>query len=398
MRTIFLIWLIFLCPKLFLYSQTSFKKGIVHDTIQVSGAQGESFALYLPDSYSDAVLSPIVFIFDPAARGRAGIQPFIEASEKHGLVLVCSNNSRNAPYERNFKIADHLFNHVFSNFNIQKDGIYAAGFSGGSRLASAIASLTNQFAGVIGCGAGFSGQKEHMPTTQTYSYVGLCGYRDMNYSEMMQNRDYLDQIHFSNTLITFDDEHRWPHSSHISRAFDWLYLQKLKANNSEDTALFMKQYSLDYQWLKKIEAQNEPILLAEQYVRMLTDYGESIQVDSLRQGYAALQESTTYKKQSRKLKKALLMEQRLGKEFRSQFSKDFEGSDKPDFNWWKENLKKLTALGKNEDVQVQRMVYRLKYDLFARAFSRKSFLANTSFNDQVALLDRFLEILSSFTK
>ena len=38
---------------------------------------------------------------------------------------------------------------MFSDFNIDSKRIYTAGFSGGSRLASAIAVLTDQIQGVI---------------------------------------------------------------------------------------------------------------------------------------------------------------------------------------------------------------------------------------------------------
>ena len=65
-----------------------------------------------------------------------------------------------------------------------------SGFSGGSRLACAIASLTDQFTGVIACGTGFPQIPEYIPSFQKYAYVGLCGNRDFNYSKMIKNKTF----------------------------------------------------------------------------------------------------------------------------------------------------------------------------------------------------------------
>ncbi|MBO0321031.1 hypothetical protein J0X14_01890 [Muricauda sp. CAU 1633] len=392
---LFLVFLIALLTKG--QAQTQLEKGIIHDSIAIAGTSDEFFALYLPTSYSDSLPGSIVFVFDPAARGAIGIQPFIAASEKYGHLLICSNNSRNASYERNFDLANRLFNHIFSQFNIQSDEIYAAGFSGGSRLAGAIASLTNQFAGVLGCGAGFSGVQEHMPTTQNYAYVGLCGYKDMNYSEMLENRIYLNTINFNSTLFTFDGEHNWPPPAQITRAFDWLYLQKLKKEKPNRSDDIRKSYSNQLEWLRILDEEKEPLLLAEEYERMVNDYAGFIPLDSLDQHYRLLQKSKSFKLKKRALETALSTEKKWTDKFRPQFSKDFEGQNKPQFNWWKKELDKLDALTKKGEPELQKMVYRVKFDLYARAFSRKNWLSLTSNQKAIALIDRFLEILYSKT-
>ena len=393
MRLFYLFLALFVSNFTWVKAQAKLEKGTIQDSIAIIGTSDEFFALYLPTSFADSVPSSIVFVFDPAARGAIGIQPFIDASEKYGHILVCSNNSRNASYERNFDIVNRLFNHIFSQFNIKEDEIYAAGFSGGSRLAAAIASLTNQFAGVLGCGAGFSGVQEHMPTTQNYAYVGLCGYRDMNYREMIDDNSYLNSIDFNSALFTFDGEHAWPPSAQITRAFDWLHLQKLKKDNPVDSDKIRKSYRMQLQWLDVLEEAKEPLLLAEQYERLLKGYRGFIPLDSLDQHYHLLQKSKPFKEKKRALKTALSTEKKWTEKLRPQFFKDFEGQSRPLFDWWEKELNKLDALTKKGGVEIQKMVYRVKFDLYARAFSRKNWLALTSNQDEIALLNRFLEIL-----
>nr|WP_298793361.1 hypothetical protein [uncultured Allomuricauda sp.] len=394
----FRIFFLFFIAVSFLHAQDSFEKGIVHDSILVAGAEKETFALYLPKSFNENQLSSIVFIFEPAARGAIGIQPFITVSEKYGHILVCSNNSRNGPYNRNFEIANRLFKYIFSRFSINESEMYLSGFSGGSRLASAIASLTDKFAGVVGCGAGFSYIQEQMPAAQAYSYVGLCGDRDMNFREMQENKDYLKLIKFNSTLITYDDEHRWPPQNQILRAFDWLHLQKLKKETSASDKI-LSQYHADYTLFKQFMEDQKLLLASEQSERMLKDYKHLLETDSLSKQHAKLLRSKVYKKQKTALSNALKREIKLADRLRPKLSNDFENPNDVDFDWWKKEFEKLNELIEKDDSdEIRKMAYRVRFDLFAKIYSRR----NSSVYDQnpelSELINQFLGMLRASSK
>lgn len=374
-------------------AQTVFKKGMIHDSIPISGTNDETFALYLPEKYKESELSSIVIIFEPAARASIGIQPFIEASEKYGHIIVCSNNSRNGPYERNFGIANNLFNHIFTNFNIKQDEMYLSGFSGGSRLASAVASLTDKFAGVIACGAGFSYSQQHIPSTQGYAYIGLCGDRDPNYSEMLENKDHLKLFKFNSTLITYNGNHSWPPSEQISRAFDWLHLQKLKKTNPVRSEEILNLYQSAYSRIEQFKANGELLYASEQYERILKSYKGLVSIDSLAKQNRKLLTSKAYKKQSTSLDNVLKMETKLAGKFINQIISDFKNPNKANFSWWEKELDKLNTLGERKDVQIQKMVYRLKFNLFVRVYERKNALLHNSNEEQIALIDRFINLI-----
>ena len=178
--------------------------GVITDSIPIEASAEESFALYLPETYDADIAFPIIFIFDPGGRGKTGLTPFIEAAKKYQLILVCSNNSRNTAYNENFAIADRWFNEVFTRFKIDQNRLYAAGFSGGSRLASAIGVISGAFKGVVGCGAAFSSNPGQMPyASDHFYYAGLVGKLDMNYQEMIQAGQWLNKIGLPNEIITF---------------------------------------------------------------------------------------------------------------------------------------------------------------------------------------------------
>lgn len=80
---------------------------------------------------------------------------FKEAAEKFGYILAGSNNSQRGPWENNVKAANAVWMDSHLRFHIDEKRVYAAGFSGGARMASGFSRLLNKpVAGIIACGAG----------------------------------------------------------------------------------------------------------------------------------------------------------------------------------------------------------------------------------------------------
>lgn len=141
---------------LVVFSLNGAAQGQFLDNVPVSQSNGESYALYLPESFNEGDEVSILFVFAPDGVGKHGVDPFKKVADNRTMIVVSSNDCRNGPYEQNLAYAQRLFNHIFSKYTILPNQVFLAGFSGGSRLASAIASLSGNIAGVIGCGAGFS--------------------------------------------------------------------------------------------------------------------------------------------------------------------------------------------------------------------------------------------------
>lgn len=185
--------------------------------------QSESYAAYLAESAAPNQPLPVLFVFDPAARGALAVETFREMAEAHGMLLVGSNDSRNGPYERNFDIVNRLFSEIFNTYTIDGERVFLSGFSGGSRLAASVAILTGQIAGVIGCGAAFDSAAGYIPPPGAdFLYVGVIGYQDMNFLEMGYAEEWLDRLAIENKRITFEGGHRWPDPGELLRAMDWI--------------------------------------------------------------------------------------------------------------------------------------------------------------------------------
>ncbi|WP_299184607.1 hypothetical protein [uncultured Aquimarina sp.] len=351
------------------FAQT-YETGKLIDSILVSDKSKETFAMYLPSAFDANVASPIVFIFDPGAEGKRGIQQFIKASEIYGYILVCSNHTKNGPYDRNFDITNRLFEFMFANFKIKQDQIYLSGFSGGSRLASAIAVLTNQVAGVIGCGAGFSLESSHVPSTQSFAYAGVCGDRDMNYQEMIRAKGYLQKLNFTNTLITYDGHHSWTPPDQILRAFDWLEIQAhLQGIRKKDNLEIYKNYQKVYNTALEAQKEGDLLIAVENYERALTTYNSFYTLDSIVDKLKVVHKSKEYKNLLKSVSKAFDKEVTLTKKFTTRLFEDYKKPDEIDLSWWEKELGKLEKLDEKEDPQTKKMLERLRFQIFAVAHS-----------------------------
>ena len=99
----------------------------------------QSYALYLPSAYDPRRAWPVLYCFDPGGRGRVPVELFEAAAEKFGYVIAGSNNSRNGPWEDSVKAIEAMVRDTGGRFSLDGGRRYSAGFSGGARVATAVA-------------------------------------------------------------------------------------------------------------------------------------------------------------------------------------------------------------------------------------------------------------------
>src|SRR5262245_66275624 len=112
--------------------------GKISEDVKCVAEPAQSYALYVPSNYSPDRLWPVIFAFDPGARGRVPVERYQAAAERYGFIVAGSNNSRNGSTE-NSKAIVAMTGDVLSRFSIDERRIYLAGMSGGSRVALGVA-------------------------------------------------------------------------------------------------------------------------------------------------------------------------------------------------------------------------------------------------------------------
>lgn len=359
-----------------------YEKGGLMDSIPVASAPTESYALYLPQAFEQQNAQAVIFVFDPGGRGKLGIKPFIKAAEKYGLILVCSNTCRNSAYEENYAIAERWLNDVFSRFKIDQNRIYAAGFSGGSRLASIIGVLSNAFKGVIGCGAAFSANTAQAPyLPDHFYYTGLVGNLDMNYQEMILAGQWLDKIGLPNQIITFEGDHRWPDAEEITLAFDWFRLQDINNGLSPKDENFLNSYLSSRLDAAQLSMRNNQLLNATSaYERTLEDLGRHFNLDSISTRLEKIKSSKEYRKSLKEHGRITVLEIEWKDKLIERMNLELSRKNPPDdFEWWKKELNRIkedysesdNPLLRDMGIRLQNMIRAVVYETMEMAVAEK---------------------------
>lgn len=205
------------------------RRGTLIEKVACRSNSQQSYALYLPSSYTHDKRWPIIYCFDPAARGSMPVERFKDAAEKYGYIVAGSNNSRNGSMETPVAAVDAMLDDTQARFSIDERRVYTAGFSGGARVASSVGySLTGIIAGVIACGAGFP--QSIAPSRSTpFPFFGIAGIEDFNFPEVKQLVRALDGYGIASRVAVFEGAHDWPPSSVCVEAVEWMELQAMKS-------------------------------------------------------------------------------------------------------------------------------------------------------------------------
>ncbi len=193
--------------------------------------QSQSYALFLPSSYTPDRKWPIIYCFDPAARGSLPVERFKEAAEKYGYIVVGSNNSRNGPGVPMDMIINNLWQDTHARLAVDDARVYTAGFSGGARLACAVGYKFNgKVAGVIVSGGGFP---QHIRPSQATPFVvfGAAGIEDFNLIEVTRLAKTLNENAIPNRVEVFEGRHEWLPAELCIAAIEWMEIQAIRSGN-----------------------------------------------------------------------------------------------------------------------------------------------------------------------
>jgi predicted esterase len=203
--------------------------GTIIERVACRADTNQSYALFLPSRYTPQQRWPIVYCFDPAARGRVPVERFKEAAEKYGVIVAGSNNSRNGSNDVATAV-NAMMNDTRERLMIDPRRVYTAGFSGGGRVATSVAlSLGDAIAGVIACGGGFP--PSVTPTKAvTFALFATAGIDDFNYPEMRNLTRTFDRLGLAYRFATFAGGHDWLTPALADEALAWLELQATKTD------------------------------------------------------------------------------------------------------------------------------------------------------------------------
>lgn len=233
----------------------------------------QSYALYLPSSFSENRKWPIVYGFDPGGRGMVAVETIRAAAEKYGYIVAASNNSRNGPQGRPSEAAQAMWVDTEQRLPVDPARRYFAGMSGGARVASALAQGCHGcVAGVIANAAGFP--PNAMPGRDSkFAYFAAVGNGDMNYPEFVDLRPRLDSLGIPYRIRIFEGEHGWAPPEVWDEALNWMDIQAMARGLApRDDARIDKTLADDLARARHFEIRREWLAERREYQAITRDF------------------------------------------------------------------------------------------------------------------------------
>jgi len=235
------LWTLLLAPVLAAQNlpQLALRPGVVIPRQTCAAKPEQSYALYLPSHYDAGKRWPIIYAFDPDARGNIPVELMKDAAERYGYIVVGSNNSRNGSWKLEGESAQAMFDDTHARLAIDDHRIYFAGFSGGARVAAALAQRCKCAAGVLLDGAGFAGAGPSRDAV--FAIFATAGTLDFNYPELSELDEKLEQAGFPHFLRHFDGPHDWASAAVMDQALAWFQLIAMKQGREPRDNSFIAQ-------------------------------------------------------------------------------------------------------------------------------------------------------------
>ena len=214
------------------------QRGTIVDNVQCVNDPTQTYALYLPLTYSTERKWNLLLAFHPAARGRLMVEKYQAAAEEYGYIVAGSNNSRNGPWAVSIAAAQAMAVDVGRRFSIDPRRVYLTGMSGGARVALGVALADQNIAGVIASSAGYPSSQPR--ATVPFAVFSTAGTEDFNYLEMRLLDRKLTSPHF---LKVFNGGHTLPPDDVAVEAIEWMELQAMQSGRrSRDEELVARLF------------------------------------------------------------------------------------------------------------------------------------------------------------
>jgi len=256
----------------------------------------QSYALYLPSNISPNRNWPIIYVFDPGARGQLAVETIRAAAEKYGYIVAASNNSHNGPLGGFAEAADAMWRDTQTKLPVDEHRRYTAGMSGGARVATRIAlGCKDCIAGVIANAATFPGQAA--PTAaMNFAYFAAVGNADFNFPEFVALRKKLEDVHARYKIHVFEGDHGWAPTEVWDEALDWMDLQAMITGAlPRDVQQIQKSFDERMSRAKQLANEGDLLESAREYQSIVRDFAPLSDVTLAREQLVTVTKDKAYK-------------------------------------------------------------------------------------------------------
>jgi len=310
----------------------------------------QTYYMALPDDVDSTENYPLVFAFDPQGDGNLAVRSMIGGVTNFGFMVAGSNVIRNG-YENTEYAFNILTNDILNRYPVDKNRIYAAGFSGGGRYAQILSQMNTNIKAVISMGAGFS-LNPSQPLRNKVPMLFLVGDEDFNFLEIMNSKEPLELTRLRYYILEFHGKHAWPDHNIINEALLWFEFDDCRRDKTRKNDPHIKAYKGMIIENAGTLKENQDLLSAcREYEKGIAFLTGLTNTGSLVNEIKQCKELTDYKNASEKMNKSLILESRLQQGYISALNLK-------DTLWWKNEIRNLDQEIAQTDDPSRLLTYR----------------------------------------
>ncbi len=286
----------------------------------------QSYALYLPSGYTPAKRWPVIYFFDPGGRGRRPLELYKDIAETYGFVFAGSNNSRNFGSDSS-KSVNAIWQDTHAQLALEGRRAYSSGFSGGARIAGAMAlnSSAGQIAGVIAHGAGYPNSGRESKDKLLYFFA--VGDEDFNWPEVVTVRREREERGAPYRVREFSGGHEWAPAAVMEDAVQWLVLKAMQSGDLQaDRASVERMFRQRQQEIADAEKTKDAIGQLGGYRSLVSDFAGLHDVGHAAAKLAALRDSAALKAALKSEREQVAAQFAVERELSPQLSAFVDGS------------------------------------------------------------------------
>ncbi|MBK8845011.1 MAG: hypothetical protein IPO27_00055 [Bacteroidetes bacterium] len=252
-----------------------------------------SYYSYIPSSLG-TMPYPVILFFDPHGDGSLPLHKYKEVANQFGFAMLGSNNSMNGnDWNTTNKLVRIMLTDAFSIFNVDSTKLFAAGFSGGAKVACYAAYNYPLIKGVIANSALLTPKEVKSDLSRT-KFIGLAGDADMNYIDVMSGINQLRNQQVPAHLIVYHGKHEWCDVNQFAQVVYGLYLYSFDKDEQASQSDFITGFRAMMD--SCIAAEHDDILYKVMHLGTAYNFLQQLDTDKRYESQlAALYASSEYK-------------------------------------------------------------------------------------------------------
>jgi predicted esterase len=309
----------------------------------------QSYELYFPSVEPGNKKLPLILMFDPHGSGTLAVEEAKEAAERYGYIVVGSNNSKNGIQNLSV-VTNNLLADVLKRYPVDESRIYAAGFSGGGRVASSLALSSGKIRGIITCSAGLPNFNP-LSATLKFEIYATAGKHDFNYDEVAAISGQMDKTDWRHLVTAFDGGHSWPPVSFINEAVEWFSLNAMRDGLlPKDKEMFKQIHDRLLTTAEGYLTSGQPISAAEACNKGIIELDGLYSLKHLRKKLEAIQKTEEYNLEKQRVEMVKIKELEL----RDAYMKNFNSQTAA---WWANEINALNDRIAHEKDSLNRQMF-----------------------------------------